>query len=372
MKAIKLSLIGILGILIISCAAVNSNKAGITVKGSITDATNMKVFFDKILFTNSAQVIAQSDTDSKGNFAIDFEEKLEPGIYRVRIGTRKGVLILDGTESKVEIAGDLASLSNFQFELKGSESSKEYSDMILALINKKVDIAGIQEFLKTCKNPLAGMQIALESLGGRPDMFETYKLILPRLEKAYPESEYTTQYSALVKQLEATYAMQMSRQKIKVGEPAPNISMANPDGKIYELADLKGQVVLLDFWASWCGPCRRANPHVVDVYDRYKDKGFTVFSVSLDGLDGRTKARIKSPEAIAKNLESSKSRWIQAIEKDNLKWDYHVSDLAKWDTQAAKVYGVTGIPKTFLIDRDGKISAVNPRYNLEEALVKIL
>jgi thiol-disulfide isomerase/thioredoxin len=164
----------------------------------------------------------------------------------------------------------------------------------------------------------------------------------------------------------------MSQERIKVGMPAPDISMKNPAGKEVSLNDLKGKVVLVDFWASWCGPCRKANPHVVQVYDKYKSKGFTVFSVSLDGLDSRSRSAIQNDDALSKRLEASKQAWLKAIEQDQLKWDYHVSDLEKWDTRAAKEYGVTGIPKTFLIDRDGNIAAINPRFNLEEALLKVL
>jgi len=128
----------------------------------------------------------------------------------------------------------------------------------------------------------------------------------------------------------------------------------------------------LDFWASWCGPCRRANPKVVKAYNKYKSQGFTVFNVSLDGVDERTKSRMKSQEDIDKRMEQSKKKWLAAIEKDGLIWDNHVSDLKKWDSAASKKYGVRSIPTTFLIDRDGKIAALNPRANLEEEIKKLL
>jgi thiol-disulfide isomerase/thioredoxin len=116
---------------------------------------------------------------------------------------------------------------------------------------------------------------------------------------------------------------------------------------------MKGKVVLLDFWASWCGPCRKENPNVVRVYNQYKDKGFTVFSVSLD-------------------RENGKDAWVQAIKQDGLIWDNHVSDLKFWKSEAGATYGIQSIPQTFLLDREGKIVAVNPRNNLEEAVKKAL
>lgn len=135
------------------------------------------------------------------------------------------------------------------------------------------------------------------------------------------------------------------------GEMAPDITLTDPSGKKQSLSSLKGKVVLLDFWASWCGPCRRENPNVVKIYNKYKDKGFTVFSVSLD---------------------KTKESWVQAIQADNLTWSSHVSDLKGWASSAAALYGVKGIPATFLIGKDGKIIAVNLRgEGLEAELQKI-
>jgi thiol-disulfide isomerase/thioredoxin len=125
-----------------------------------------------------------------------------------------------------------------------------------------------------------------------------------------------------------------------VGDEAPNIVLKDVNGNIHSLKELRGKVVLLDFWASWCGPCRGENPNVVNAYNQYKDKGFTVFSVSLD---------------------TNKDAWIAAIQKDGLVWPNHVSDLKGWSTDPAKEYSVRGIPMTYLIDQNGKIIAMNLR-----------
>ena len=149
-----------------------------------------------------------------------------------------------------------------------------------------------------------------------------------------------------------TYGTDQSENiETKSPQLAPDIKLEDPNGNIIALSSLKGQVVLLDFWASWCRPCRQENPNVVAAYNKYKDQGFTVYSVSLD---------------------EKKAAWQNAIEIDNLSWVNHVSDLKGWNSSAAALYGVQSIPSSFLIDANGVIIAQNLRgAALEQKLQEV-
>lgn len=148
-----------------------------------------------------------------------------------------------------------------------------------------------------------------------------------------------------------SFAQQAQPAGPAIGQKAPELAFQNPEGKTLKLSDLKGKVVLIDFWASWCRPCRMENPNVVKAYNKYHEKGFEIFSVSLD---------------------KDKASWVNAIKQDGLVWAYHVSDLLYWQSQAAQIYGVRSIPATFLIGKDGKIIAKNLRgAALEQALEQI-
>jgi thiol-disulfide isomerase/thioredoxin len=145
---------------------------------------------------------------------------------------------------------------------------------------------------------------------------------------------------------------------LNIGNLAPELDFSSPNGENIKLSSLKGNIVLIDFWASWCGPCRRENPNVVRAYNKYTKskfkaaKGFKIYSVSLD---------------------KNKAAWLNAIHQDQLSWKEHVSDLKGWSSQGAITYGVRGIPYNFLLDSEGKIIAKNLRgIALHQQLDKLI
>ena len=343
------------------------------VKAQIENAGGSTAFLDLVKTPQINENISKSAIANSGVFEFDIPAN-GPNIYRIRIGGKKHYLITDGSSTPIELSGKLSDFGSSKINIKGSQATKDYAEKWTDYLNRKVSTEQIKSFIAETKNPLVAALFATQTLKTtRSELYTMHKTALKRLEKKYKETEYYKAYNKIIKNMEQQELAKLARQRVKVGEQAPEITMPDLNGKPKSLSDLKGKVVLLDFWASWCGPCRRANPHVVEIYHKYKDKGFTVFSVSLDGLDNKTRSRYSGDsEKIAEALARSKSRWEAAIKKDKLTWDNHVSDLLKWDTPAAKAYGVTGIPKTFLIDRDGTIAAINPRFNLEEALLKVL
>ncbi len=158
---------------------------------------------------------------------------------------------------------------------------------------------------------------------------EEMKEGLAMLDQALITSTYYQKLSEKIAKLET----------VAVGKMAPDFTMNDTEGNPVSLSSFKGKYLLVDFWASWCGPCRRENPHVVKLYAEFKDKGFDILGVSLD---------------------QKKDAWLKAIEEDKLTWN-HVSDLKGWGNEAAKLYAVSGIPHTVLLDKDGKIIAKNLR-----------
>jgi peroxiredoxin len=202
-------------------------------------------------------------------------------------------------------------------------------------------INGIKNFVKTHNTSAVSGYVIYSDFANPAIPLDDVEQALASLDPSIKESKFVKLATKRVEDKRGT----------TVGYKATDFTQTTPDGKKVSLSDFKGKYVLVDFWASWCRPCRMENPNVVAAYNQFKDKGFTVLGVSMD---------------------SNRGPWLQAIEQDQLTWT-HVSDLKGWGNEVGKLYNVTGIPQNFLIDRDGKIIAKDLRgAALDEKLAEVL
>lgn len=228
---------------------------------------------------------------------------------------------------KKEVQPVYLQLSSLKEQYKAAQSQKEKNAIIQKFSKLKTNL-DIKIAKTLSSNPSSIANLFFIDQLDKKKFVKLYAKISERMKKRYPENEFVSAFYEKVKVDDL----------LAIGKVAPEIDLPGVDGENISLSSLRGNVVLIDFWASWCGPCRHANPHIVSLYEKYKDKGFKVYSVSLD---------------------KSKDKWIKAIAADKLSWDEHVSDLKFWGSDAAKVYGVNSIPATFLLDKEGKILAKN-------------
>ncbi|MBV7529650.1 peroxiredoxin [Chitinophaga sp. sic0106] len=187
------------------------------------------------------------------------------------------------------------------------------------------------EFIQQHPDYMVSLDALKDVIGPLPEDIVRYKALFGKLKKSVRQSEAGISTAKMIDQYMA----------VRVGAMAPAFEAADTSGHLVKLSDYQGKYVLVDFWASWCGPCREENPIVVKAWEKFKDKNFDILSVSLDQAGKR-------------------ADWIKAIEKDGLTWQ-HVSDLKYWDSEVAKKYMVRSIPQNFLIDPTGKIIAKDLR-----------
>ena len=308
-----------------------------------------------------------------------YEKKIriiEPGYYRLSFyGKQFVTFILD--KSDVEVNADGNNANGF-FEVKGSPDQDlimkvqsvmnnvqnspdlmqletefslassnqdlpritELQNEYMRIITKGHDL--VAAILKDQPVSLGVINLLQQNnLLDRDKYYELYVSTADKLKKEWPDYAASKEFVAMVDKMKVT----------AIGQITPEIEMPNPDGQVIKLSSLRGKYVLVDFWAKWCGPCRRENPNVVKAYNKYKTKGFEVFGVSLD---------------------RNKEDWVQAIQEDGLTWT-QVSDLKYFESKAASDFNITAIPFSILLDPQGKIIAKNLRgAALDKKLEEVL
>ncbi|MES2799197.1 MAG: TlpA disulfide reductase family protein [Bacteroidota bacterium] len=345
----------------------------VSISGSVFNATTDSVSLAQYYGPNNYKDFKKVPLDKKGNFSIETELP-NPDFYVFRVGNvHVNVILRDGSALKIYSDGkDIAKFSN----ITGSEESARMNEFLRMAQDWAIKRENAN--LQTQANPSQADAINQQLTKEYQDFQNLMKefvvenknsaALIPTTQFIDPKNDFAS-YEQIVLQVYAAFSespsvqnlynnyLQLKKEKeaadrFGAGKEAPDFEELKVDGKTtMKLSDLRGKVVLLDFWASWCGPCRRENPNVVKTYAKYKDAGFTVMSVSLD---------------------RDKAAWLAAIKADNLSWPNHVSDLQQWSSKVAQLYGVRGIPFTMLIDAEGKIISTNLRgEQLEQALSKI-
>ncbi|MFP4024408.1 MAG: redoxin domain-containing protein [Thiohalospira sp.] len=383
----KWFLIILTGFLITSC---ESEPEHFSVSGEIKNANGTKLYFIE-LQTNRLNFLDSIILNDQGNFRFKGNTDI-PRFYVLRTSPDNYLSLIINPNEQITVHADVDQLVSTA-EIEGSEDSEKILKLWKSLNEAiaRLDSIGIyyQSIIGTPKltshvkdslNKLSDqiieghkqktIEFIEENTGSLASIMALYQQIAPRkyvldpkndikyfelvdsvLSAKYPTSEPVRVLNSQI--VDAKRQLNFEDQinsKTSIGVMAPEIGLPNPAGDTIYLSSLKGNYVLVDFWASWCRPCRVENPHLVKVYEKYNSSGFEIYQVSLD---------------------KKKSAWTEAIEKDQLNW-IHVSDLKYWDSAPAKLYQVQSIPANFLLDRQGKIIAKNLRgEQLEAELSKI-
>lgn len=318
-------------LLLASLYAFKGSEAQPVIRGTVAGVQSGKVYLQR--FENKMYFVVDSAEIKRGEFSFRTPLHL-PEIYGLTLDTAKSTFQLFLDKNPVTVKLDSA-MAYRETVVQGSALQDQFDDY-RSQRNVKID-----EFIKANPSSLVSAYVLYR--------FYSYRLSPEEIRSNVQLLDPALRQTPYVKVLED---LSNTLEVVAVGKRAPDFQLADTEGNTVTFSDHLGKgYVLLDFWASWCGPCRRENPNIVAAYHQFKDKGFDIFAVSLD---------------------RNRDRWLAAIEQDGLHWT-NVSDLLFWDSEPAKLYGVRAIPANVLVDSNGVIVAKNLRgEDLAETLADLL
>lgn len=376
MRNLNVGMIILLSLAVFSCNGIGTKhkEGNIIISGNLENVSGKKLVLERFV-NNQPEGVDTSEVDENGHFELAANADYVD-FYRLKLTPQNQAILILSPEEDVEINGDGSNLGS-DLSVEGSNNTAllwsyyakttEFSinsqdlrsqvqslqpdqneekqviiDQFNALNNDFIDYS--KKFIEDNSSSPAILS-ALGNLNIEND-FDYYVIAKDGLKDSFGQSTY---YSSLEKQIDQFQQAKESEKMFDPGNVVPNITQNDPTGQPRSLYDLRGSVVLVDFWASWCRPCRAENPNVVRLYDKYHKDGFDIFSVSLD---------------------KAQDKWVDAIKADGLVWPNHVSDLQYWNSEAAQLYNVKSIPFTVLLDREGKVINIKLRGASLEAKLK--
>lgn len=386
MKKVFLKSLAIAASLVVLASCGNSKTGnGFELKGTLTNASGEKLVLEQMA-GNSPVFIDSAIVNEKGEFEFTNVKATPLDFFRIKTSEANFAILVADSTHKMVFTGDAKNLGK-DYKVEGSPDTKQFIEVSNELLrvsqaldslqgvvqgqmmSQKMDSVKMEEMNQVAEaqfniiyekaaKVLAAKVLAFPGTIANFGAFniinieknlDVYEKVLAALKEKQPKSVYTTQLEQSVMQYKQQFELQGAQDKLQPnGSAMPDIKLQTPEGKEVALSSLKGKLVLVDFWASWCGPCRKENPNVVRLYNEYKKKGFEIYSVSLD---------------------EEKDKWVKAIEKDGLKW-IHVSDLGGWQSSVCTQFNISSIPFTILVGKDGNIIAKGLRGAALEAKVK--